>query len=60
MRTRVELLINMAWADKNPDQFVKAVRDFQNEYIRPGWDVTADLSRRGYALLIAQVRTNAG
>ena len=53
MISRVEVEMNMNWAEQNPALFVKSVLKFKEDYAYSDWDVKVEMSRKHYIYLIA-------
>lgn len=57
--SRTESEMNLNWAQENPALFVKTFVEFQDARPSTEWDHKIDLSRKGYATLIATRKPEA-
>ena len=53
LNSRAEYEMNLNWAEKYPELFVKAVVDFQTKYANPDWKITINMDRSRFVKLIA-------
>lgn len=51
---RVEVEMNLNWAEANPELFAARVSKFQNEYNTGEWKMSMDLTRNRYMTLVAE------
>lgn len=50
---RVEVEMNLNWAEANPELFAARVSRFQNEFNNGEWKMSMDLTHQRYITLIA-------
>jgi hypothetical protein len=50
---KVENEMNLKWAESNPELFVKTFIEFQEDFNNGQWDMSIDMTRKGFAILTA-------
>jgi hypothetical protein len=53
MISRVEVEMNMNWAEQHPALFVKAFSKFKEDYPTSDWLIKIDMTRKSYVTLVA-------